>query len=102
MSDLTQAISNYATGNGAQVPNGRPMAINDITPIQAPLKRKVRDIKIRQLDHGYVVEIGCQEFAVEYASTLIAKFSEYILSPGETEEKWAEGKLFENKQHINQ
>jgi hypothetical protein len=89
MSDLTQALANYATGNGRIETN----------PIPAPRtttngKRKVRDINIRQLDHGYVVEIGCQVFAVESESTLIAKLSEYILSPGATEEKWAEGKLF--------
>lgn len=91
---MHRVAANYAAGNG-QVSNGRATAINDIAPIQAHLsKRKVRDINIRQLDHGYVVEIGCQVFAVESASTLIAKFSEYILSPSETEEKWAEGKLF--------
>ena len=61
------------------------------TPKQS---NNIRDIQITQLDHGYVVVIGCQRFAIENSSTLIAKLSEYILNPAATEQKWNEGKLF--------
>lgn len=63
----------------------------------APLPKpdnNIRDIQITQLNRGYVVAIGCQRFAIENASTLIAKLSEYILNPAATEQKWNEGKLF--------
>jgi len=90
MSDLAQAMLNYAT-NGTQT-SGR--VATDTVTSSLSSKRKIRDINIRQLDHGFVVEIGCQTFAIESASTLIAKLSEYILLPEEIEVKWAEGKLF--------
>jgi hypothetical protein len=55
---------------------------------------KIRDIHISQLNHGYVINVGCSTFAIEKASDLIAKLSEYIHKPAETEQKWNDGKLF--------
>jgi hypothetical protein len=57
-------------------------------------QNNIRDIQITQLDHGYVVVVGCQRFAIENPSALIAKISEYILQPAATEQRWSEGKLF--------
>lgn len=54
----------------------------------------IRPIRIEQLSHGYVVQVGCQNFAIESASMLIAKLSEYILNPAETESKHEQGKFF--------
>jgi hypothetical protein len=54
----------------------------------------IRPLAIRQLNHGYIVEVECQTFAIENTSTLIAKLSEYLLNPATTENKWNEGKLF--------
>lgn len=54
----------------------------------------IRTITIRQFNYGYAVEVGCQTFAIETASNLIAKLSEYILNPNATEQKHKEGKLF--------
>jgi hypothetical protein len=61
-------------------------------PIAA--SKSIRDIHISKLSHGYVVTIGCQNFAIESASTLLAKLSEYVLNPAATEQKWNDGKLF--------
>lgn len=90
MSDLTaaprQAVSNHgdyptgvATGNGAMP--SRP-------------QNNIRDIQIIQLDHGYVVSVGCQRFAIESSTQLIVKLQEYILNPAATEQKWNEKKQF--------
>lgn len=65
-----------------------------ITPPTQPAQNVIRPIMIRQLNHGYTVEVGCQTFAIESASTLIAKLSEYILNPSETERKWIEERKF--------
>lgn len=59
-----------------------------------PPKPRMRSIQIDALDHGYVVQVGCQRFAIEDKSTLIGKLSEYINNPVETETKYNEGKLF--------
>ncbi len=63
-------------------------------PMQLKEENIIRSINIRQLSHGYIIEVGCQTFAIESASTLIAKLSEYILNPNATESKHREGKLF--------
>jgi hypothetical protein len=54
----------------------------------------MREVSFRQLSHGYMVQVGCQTFAIETPSGLIAKLSEYILNPAATEQKWNEGRLF--------
>lgn len=73
--------------------DGQTMGPNRETP-PPPTKRQIRSVSIRELDHGYVVEVGCQTFAIESAHILISKLAKYILAPGEVEGKWAEGKLF--------
>lgn len=65
---------------------------NEIMPPTPP--NTIRDMQITQLNHGYVIAVGCQRFAIENSSTLIAKLSEYILNPAETEQKWNDKKLF--------
>jgi hypothetical protein len=64
------------TGNGCMPPN------------------TIRTIQINQINHGYIVQVGCQTFAIESPSNLIAKLAEYINNPAATEEKLNQGKLF--------
>ena len=52
-----------------------------------------RRITIKQLDHGYVVNIGCQTFAIESVGKLISNLEKYLNSPIETEEEWLSGNL---------
>jgi hypothetical protein len=87
------------TGNGRDTygqeePAPRRYAEEVMAPTRPIEDNNIRQIGIRQLSHGYVVEIDCQTFAIESASTLIAKLSEYILNPNATEQKHKEGKLF--------
>jgi hypothetical protein len=56
-------------------------------------ENNIRTISIRQLNHGYVVEVGCQTLAIESSSKLIALFAEYVANPQATEQKYREGKL---------
>lgn len=87
--EISQAYMNtptYYNSSGSAIP----------TPIpnEAVIENKIRQIGIRQLNHGYIIDVGCQTFAIEKPSDLIAKLSEYINAPAETEKKWQEGKLF--------
>jgi len=91
MLDQTTRESSYAPG--------RPVDYSEREALQAmaptpSLPNKIRDIHIVGLNHGYVVTIGCQNFAIEKGSDLIAKLSEYIHQPLATEQKWNDGKLF--------
>jgi hypothetical protein len=49
---------------------------------------KLRDIRIKEIDAGYIVEIGCQTFAIESKGSLISKLSAYINDPKSVEDAW--------------
>lgn len=77
---------------------GRPEPINErySDEVMAPRpieENHIRSISIRQLNHGYVVEVGCQTLAIESSSKLIALFAEYVSDPLATEQKYRDGKL---------
>lgn len=82
----TNGARGYDTEAGQSVDLAQPMAP---TP-----SNTIREISIRQLSHGYMVQVGCQTFAIETPSALITKLSEYILNPTATERKWDKGVLF--------
>jgi hypothetical protein len=52
----------------------------------------IREIKITQLDYGYIVIVGCNSFAIETADKLIKKLTQYIKQPQEIEQKWLDTK----------
>lgn len=54
----------------------------------------MRSVKIDQVNHGYMVQVGCQTLAIESKERLIEKLIAYINNPQETEEKYNQGKLF--------
>jgi hypothetical protein len=57
-------------------------------------RNKFRSIKIEGMDAGYIVNIGCQTFAIESKQSLITKLSAYINDPENVEIAWMnEGKL---------
>jgi len=94
MSDLIREQQstgyNYA-GEGVHT----TAAATGYAPVQNPMpSNTIRPINIQQLSYGYIVNIGCQTFAIENAAQLITKLSAYILQPAETEKMWNEGKLF--------
>lgn len=54
---------------------------------------KIRQINIEELNYGYIVRVGCHNFAIETKAQLIAQLSAYIQDPAITEKKWFDGKL---------
>jgi hypothetical protein len=57
-------------------------------------KERIRKISISQLDRGYVVHVGCQEFAISTTAELVSRLREYINDPARIESMYEEGKLF--------
>lgn len=49
---------------------------------------KIRNIRIEQLDNGYVVKLGCKDFVIEDKDNLINLFTTYINNPNESEVKF--------------
>lgn len=65
-------------------------------PIEdATTRPKARIVTIQEADHGYIVTVGCQSFALESRHRLLSILSEYLAYPDATEKKYREGKLFE-------
>lgn len=61
---------------------------------EMPVSASKYRIEIRPLSRGYVVNVGCQEMAVQDTETLIDKLSQYLRNPSETEQKYNENTLF--------
>lgn len=64
---------------------------NELQPLVAA--SQAREINIRPLNHGYVVNIGCQTFAIESIEKLIINLETYLKNPNETEKEWFSGNL---------
>lgn len=60
-------------------------------------KGLMRPLIIRQLDHGYTIEIGCKSFAFGDQERLIQLLTQYIQSPDKTEVTYYEGTLFQKQ-----
>lgn len=65
---------------------------NEALPEQ-PRQDKIRDVEIRQLNHGYFVKIGCQQFAIETSEKLLSALADYMKDPQGTEKAWFDGKF---------
>lgn len=53
-------------------------------------------IEINTLNHGYVISVGCQTFAIEERERLISLLAAYLRNPGEVQRDWTENKLLPN------
>lgn len=72
----------------------RPSQECCITPEPRPMldEQPRRQIRINTMNYGYVVEIGCQSFAIETKEQLVKKLSAYIMDPAGVEKAWFETK----------
>lgn len=54
---------------------------------------RIREISIRELNRGFIVNVGCHSFAISTSDELIRLITDYIKSPSDTEYKWFNGEL---------
>ena len=54
-------------------------------------RQQPRNISIRAVLNGYVVEVGCQTVVFESHHTLIRELEAYLLHPKEVEERYGYG-----------
>jgi hypothetical protein len=70
----------------------RDLSSNSCDPMPAPPapcgSGKIKEIRITQVDHGYIVNVGCQTFAIESAKRLVKNIEKYFESPEEIEQAW--------------
>lgn len=55
---------------------------------------KIRNILIKEVNRGFIVEVGCHTFAISTRAELTTKLTEYINEPDKTEKKWYDNNLF--------
>jgi len=53
-----------------------------------------RDLTIKHLHHGYIVEVDCHRFAFETVDRMLKYVGEYLKDPSATEKKWWNKELF--------
>lgn len=62
-------------------------------PMPAPDRAVIRDVKIKQLNFGYMVQVGCHSFAIETREKLLTALGDYMKDPQKTEKEWFDGKF---------
>lgn len=60
--------------------------------MEGPVRAK--EINISPLPHGYLVRVGCQQFAFEDHTKMMKYINKYLNNPAEIEAKFYAGKLF--------
>lgn len=53
----------------------------------------IREVTITPLDYGFIIRVGCQQFAIESTEKLILQLSEYLRHPAEVSENWFQNKV---------
>ena len=70
-----------------------PCCTNEGRPEPIREQNKMRVVEIKQLNHGYFVQIGCQQFAIETSEKLLSALADYMKDPQGTEKAWFDGKF---------
>lgn len=64
------------------------------TPSPIMHHEKMREINIREVNKGFILNIGCHTFAFTKTSDFIPELTKYLTNPQETEKDWFSGDLF--------
>jgi hypothetical protein len=54
---------------------------------------KIKEIKIRQCDHGYILNVGCKEIALDTPAKIIFGLKLYLNNPEKVEKAFLDGKF---------
>jgi len=86
--DEQQTIGYSSTGDIAQL--GSTLTTNTVfyDPQWLGSELKLREITITPLNKGYLVRVGCQQFAIGGTKKLIAKLTKYLENPKDVENIW--------------
>jgi len=83
-------LSNEGRYVGESVCDEQPVCCE---PEVTPNVERAREINIRPVDYGYVVQVGCQTFAIEDNELLIQILNEYLNNPQHIENVWMKSKV---------
>ncbi len=84
-------------------PNAEPTIYNRVTGEIAhsygsisfgDFNSQPRNVEIRPVNNGYIVQVGCQSFVFEELADMLVMVNKYYSDPSGTEKLYNEGKLF--------
>lgn len=64
-----------------------------IAPDSVKTPSKIRDIKLQQLDYGYILSVGCKNIALDSPEKILYALKQYLKDPSGTENKFLNGEL---------
>lgn len=73
-------------------------SLNSVNPVEVPRGKNTYAITIKTLDRGYVVSVGCRDFAFTSRDEMMGMINEYLSDPEGIEKLFYENKLFANKE----
>lgn len=94
MSTKNQGGAQRSTLDEAIIPSYVKTSASMLENFISLTTKKPHEINIKPLDAGYVVKVGCKEFAIATRAELIKKLDEYLAQPDKIEEKFNNGNYF--------
>lgn len=93
--DLFDAPSAESSGPIGSI--GTPGTLGPPGQLRKNAKYKIKNIHIKECDVGYIVEVGCQTFAITSKDILLRQLINYINNPSELEQEYNNGQdLFDD------
>jgi len=86
--DSSQIVANTASYGS----EGR-LYLNNVADNYVGRKPKAREILITEVDHGYIIKIGCQTLALETQTSLFLNLKKYLEDPQGIEQRWMSNDL---------
>ena len=93
LNDLAAALENIVGDNYEVVDDPNMEAIPTPVEVSHPLLAAY-EINIRQVNNGFIVNVGCQTFVFEKFETAVKYIDLYFQDPSGMEKKHYEGTLF--------
>ena len=82
----------YNDGSGITVNNDFVSLQGGSVNVYASIpKIKIKDVVIKQMDHGFLVKIGCQTLCIESPKTLLKALKKYLKDPDGVEQLHNQG-----------
>lgn len=75
---------------------GGPICERNIPTQNAPLinvTNKIREVRIIQVDHGYILNVGCKTIALDTPAKIIFALKLYLTNPAKVEDAFLNGKF---------
>lgn len=99
VADLGRAFQEALTdviNMGDQMGMEEVMEMEEPIPMPMPVSQTLApyEVTIKQVNNGFIVNVGCQTFVFESIDKISGYMKEYFTKPSETIEKHYAGKLF--------